>query len=193
MSVSILETIISNQGGAIVRQIATSYNIDPETAVNVLGKVVPGLSQQVRQKAEDDSGLETLLGLLQGGQQERYLDNEKELEKPEAIDDGNAILAQLLGNKDNSRAMAASVASEVGISDSIVKKILPQAAALVMGSMSKQTQSGGALENLFDMSNGARPRPQPEATSMLASFLDRDNDGSVIDDVMGMAARMLFK
>lgn len=190
---SILETIISNQGGAIVRQIATSYNIDPETAVNVLGKVVPGLSQQVRQKAEDDSGMETLLSLLQGGQQERYLDNEKELEKPEAIDDGNAILAQLLGNKDNSRAMAASVASEVGISDSIVKKILPQAAALVMGSMSKQTQSGGALENLFDMSNGARPRPQPEATSMLASFLDRDNDGSVIDDVMGMAARMLFK
>ncbi len=188
---SLLETIISAQGGALVKQLADSNGVDVNDALNILGKLVPGLTQQIKQNASEPKGLDSLMRALESGQHQRYLERETEAFTPEAIADGNAILGHLLGSKDRSRAMAAEVATQVGASDSIIKRMLPQVAAMVMGAMSSQTRSrNGALGDLLGMMGGGQ---QSQAMGMLASFLDRDNDGSVVDDVMGMAARMLFK
>ena len=188
---SLLETIISANGGALVKQLADSNGVDPDAALNILAKLVPGLTQQMKANTAEPKGLESLMKALQAGNHQRYLEEETEAFTPQAVQDGNAILGHLLGSKDRSRALAAAAAAETGVGDSIIKKMLPQIAAMVMGAMSTQTRSsGGALDNLLGMLGGGQ---QQQAMGMLASFLDRDNDGSVIDDVMGMAARMMFK
>ncbi len=189
---SLLETIISAQGGALVKQLANSNGVDPESALNILAKLVPGLTQQMKANSSAPKGLESLMKALESGSHQRYLERETEAFTPQAIQDGNAILGHLLGSKDRSRQLAAAAAAETGIGDSIIKRMLPQIATMVMGAMSTQTRSnGGALNDLLGMLGGSGQEKQ--AMGMLASFLDRDNDGSVIDDVMGMAARMIFK
>ena len=188
---SLLETIVSAQGGALVKQLADNSGVDVNDALTILGKLVPELTQQIKQNATEPKGFDALMQALESGQHQRYLERETEAFTPEAVADGNAILGHLLGSKDRSRAVAAEVAEQVGASDSLIKQMLPLVATMVMGAMGSQTRSNnGALGNLSGMMGSGQ---QNQAMGMLASFLDRDNDGSVIDDVMGMAARMLFK
>jgi len=82
------------------------------------------------------------------------------------------------------------VASETGLGAGLIKKMLPQAAALLMGALGQQGQSGGALSQLTSMLGGGQ---KSQASSLLGSFLDRDNDGSIIDDLMAMAAKQLLR
>ena len=187
---SLLETIISAQGGNLVKQLANSNGVDPESTLNVLARLVPNLTQQIKSNTQQPSGLESLLKAVQSGNHQQYLDNERDPFSNDARQDGNAILGHLLGSKNRSRQIAAEVASETGVGDSLIKQMLPQIANLVMGAMGSQTRSGGALSDVLGMLGGGK---QQQATSLLTSFLDRDNDGSIIDDVMGMAARTLFR
>ena len=71
----------------------------------------------------------------------------------------------------------------------MLKKMLPMVAAMTMGGMSKQVQGqsqgglGGVLGALTGSGGGAG--------GMLTKFLDADNDGSVLDDVMGFAKKLM--
>ena len=66
----------------------------------------------------------------------------------------------------------------------MLKKMLPVVAAMAMGALSKQ-RSGGNVQTL----NNAPA--QEGLMGMLGQFLDADKDGSVVDDVLGMASKFL--
>jgi len=68
-----------------------------------------------------------LLGALQGGQHEQYLENPQMLGQPQTVNDGNAILGHLFGSKDVSRAVAGRAAEQTGIGSDVLKKLLPLA------------------------------------------------------------------
>ncbi len=184
---SILETILSGPGEPVVRELADQHHIDREQALAVLARVVPNLSRAVRDNVRDEQGLDGLLGALQKGQHDRYLEEPQRLRDPQTVVDGNGILGHLLGSKDASRSLAGQVAREVGLDDGIVKKILPLAATLVMGALSRQSRSG-ALGEVGSLLGAGQ---QGSAMQLVTRFLDRDQDGSVVDDVMAMALRFL--
>jgi hypothetical protein len=187
---SLLETILSAQGGNLVKNLATANGIDVNSALSVLGKLIPSLSQNLKQNSQQSGGLEALLEAMQKGKHTRYVENSKDAFSDEAHLDGNSILGHILGNKDASRNLAGQVASETGVGASLIKKMLPQAAAMLMGALGQQNQSGGALNQLSGMLGSGQ---KSQASGLLTSFLDRDNDGSIIDDLMAMAAKQLLR
>ena len=69
----------------------------------------------------------------------------------------------------------------------MLKKMLPIVAAMAMGVLSKQQVSGGNIQALGSSS------PQGGLMGMLGQFLDANQDGSVVDDVIGMASKFLKK
>jgi hypothetical protein len=85
-------------------------------------------------------------------------------------------LGHILGSKDVSRQVARSAAARTGIGEDILKKMLPVVAAMVMGSLSKQTSSQG--RQAAAAGGGI--------LGMLTPLLDANRDGSVADDVLGM-------
>ncbi len=184
---SILETIFSAQGDRVVRELADQHHIDREQALAVLARVVPNLSRAVQRNVQDGDGLQSLLDALQRGGHERYLDEPQRLREPQAVQEGNGILGHLLGSKDASRSLAGQVAEEIGLDSGIVKKILPVAAALLMGALGRQQRSG-QLGEVNQLLGSGR---QGSAMQLIGAFLDRDQDGSVVDDVMAMAMRFL--
>jgi hypothetical protein len=88
----------------------------------------------------------------------------------------------VFGSKDVSRQVASRAAAQTGLSEDVLKRMLPMVAALMMGAMARQaTQGGGRL---------AQPAPAGGGLmGMLGATLDQNRDGSMIDDVIGLLGR----
>jgi hypothetical protein len=182
----LLQTVLQAQGGQMVGQIARQFGLNQAQAGGALQQLIPLLGGALKRNMGQAGGMDALLGALQRGNHGRYLEDASNLERPETTLDGNAILGHLLGGKDGSRQVATHVANNTGIDGSVLKKMLPIVASMVMGAMSKQAVGGGLGNQL---GGGAAAGAQSPLGGLLNSFLDQNKDGSIVDDVLGM----LFK
>ena len=181
----LLEMILKSQNGAGVEQLARSFGVSGQDATQAIASMLPGLSRGVQNNISRPQGLEALAKALGQGQHQRYLDQPESLGSQATIQDGNNILGHILGSKDASRQLAGEAAAKTGLDAGILKKMLPAVAAMLMGGLSKQESSTGALKQL---AAGASDSSAIGAT--LTSFLDADKDGSIADDLLGMAKRL---
>lgn len=211
---NLLDTILKNP--SLVGQVAKQLNLDSGDAQNAMKHMLPALSKGITNNMGKQGGLEGLLGALSSGTHQKYVDNPDILGQAESISDGNAILGHILGSKDVSRNVAGHAAQATGVDFGALKKMLPMLATVVMGSLSKQTSqagileqaAGGALGNILGGALGGGgnsgggglgglvgsvlgggQKKSSGAMDMLGSFLDSDNDGSALDDILGMAKK----
>jgi hypothetical protein len=201
----LFEQIMQAQGGSAVSRMAQQFGIDEDQAQSAIGAVLPMLAGAMRQNVQNSGGIESLLGALQSGNHERYLENPSALFSQQAVDDGNGILGHLLGSKEVSRQLASHASAESGVSSAVIKQMLPLIAGLLMGGMSRQANSGGlfgggGLGSVLGsmMGGGAAPAAQQEAAApgilgILGPLLDQNRNGSAIDDVLGMASQFLTR
>ncbi|MGB5755801.1 MAG: DUF937 domain-containing protein [Acidimicrobiales bacterium] len=100
--------------------------------------------------------------------------------------DGAAILGHVLGGRQPT--VEQGLAKKTGVDLNLIMKLLPILAPLVMGYLSKQKQEQqldpGGLGSVL---NEERQRVETKEPGLggLASLLDADGDGSVIDDILG--------
>ena len=201
---NLLDTVLNNS--SVVNQVAQQLNLDAGDAQNAMQHMLPALTKGITNNMSKEGGLEGLLGALSSGNHQQYVDNPNILGNQETIQDGNAILGHILGSKDVSRNVAGHAASQTGLDSGLLKKMLPMLATVVMGSLSKQTaqagitQQGGSGGGLLDamggigglasmLGVGGNRSAQGGAAAILGSFLDADNDGSMMDDILGMAKK----
>ena len=177
----LLETILKNQNGGAVKQLSNNFGLSNEDTVRALSQLVPALSRGVKSNISSQNGLDSLMNALSRGNHQQYLDKPENFNRPESIQDGNNILGHILGSKDASRQVAHQAAANTGLDLGILKKMLPVVAAMSMGGLAKQSKSN-------DLLGGATTAG---AGGILVSMLDRDNDGSVVDDLVGMARKFL--
>jgi len=181
----LLNTIVNNP--ELAENIASEVDISTEDATTAIEQLAPLLMGAAKQNFMSDRDSEELLKQIQDSQFSEMVDAPKEaVAKDGLIDLGNVILGSLFGSKENSRKVAKHVQKETGISDLIIKQILPMIAPFIIGALGKKAapeitkqQNGdgsvvGGLENI------------------LVSMIDKDHDGSIIDDVMQMAMKYLF-
>jgi len=175
----ILEAVLAAQGGSAVRTAGQRVGLSPDQSASALSALVPMLAAGLQRNATQPGGLDALMKALASGKHTNYVDNPAALSAPDTVADGNAILGHILGSKDVSRNVAAHAAAITGLSEDILKKLLPLAATMVMGSLAKQR---------------SRPQSSPgggDLLSMLTPMLDRNRDGSVVDDVLGKLGGLL--
>lgn len=190
---NLLETIMSAQSGSAVKKMADANGVDVNDALKALGTLIPGVAGNLKENAQQGNGLESLFKALQTGNHDRYLNDPEAAVSSSGIQDGNNILGHILGGKSGSRELASHAATQTGLDSSLMKKMLPVVASLVMGALSKQSQAGGSMSDFSRLLGGGQARNQAEPQGLLASFLDMDKDGSYVDDVMGMAAKFMFR
>jgi hypothetical protein len=178
----LLGMLLNQGGGQVVRQLANNFGIDETQASSALSNLLPALGKGLAGNASQPGGLESLMGALAGGQHQRYLEDPSMLNSQDSVNDGNGILGHILGSKDASQLVAQQAAEKTGIGADILKKMLPMVATLAMGTLSRQTAA---------VSQNASPGAG--LTGLLGQFLDSDKDGSIADDVLGMASRFFKK
>ncbi|WP_305046638.1 DUF937 domain-containing protein [Geoalkalibacter sp.] len=180
----LLEQLLGAQGGALPRQVAGKFGLDEAQARQAMAQLLPALSQGRRKNAAAPGGLDALLEALQSGNHQRYVDNPQEIERPETIENGNGILGHILGSKDVSRQVATRASEKTGLDPGILKKMLPIVAAMAMGALSKQAASSGALSQ-----GRMGAAPGGRGADSLLSLLDFNKDGSIADDLLGLAKK----
>lgn len=179
----LIEMVINNP--AIVKSIAKQVGIDVTDAGSIIEKLAPILMGGAKSNlnSDKDSG-----GLIKHIEEKNYADildtPEKHVNDGDFKNMGNDILAELTGSKENSREVAKHVEEETGMSSSIIKSVLPMLAPMIIGALTKT--SAPSMDNSTSTQGSSM-------TDMLTGLIDQDKDGSAIDDIMGMAAKFIFK
>ena len=171
---NLMDLLLNSKSGGAIDQLARQVGLNQDQVRAVIGQIAPALGQGLARNTRASGGLDGLLAALQNGNHSRYVDRPDTLGSADTIADGNGILGHILGSKDVSRSLAGQAAASTGVSADLIKQMLPLIASLAMGSLAKQNGAGGG-----------------SVTDVLGAFLDRDGDGSALDDLMGMAGKFL--
>jgi hypothetical protein len=179
---NVTDFLTGSENTSAIAQIARQFGISEEQAKQAIGSLTPSVTRGLQRRAEEEIGVGDIMDALGKGNHGRYLDEPAKLEEKATKKDGNAILGNIFGSKEVSRNVATHAAKETGLASTLMKKMLPIVASMVMASLGKKLLGGGA-------SSAAAPA---ESGGLLTSLLDSDGDGSVIDDVLGMAFKAML-
>lgn len=178
---NILDAILGAQGGGAAQQLGRQFGLNESQVSSALSALVPALAAGFQKNMSSPQGLDGLLSALGRGQHQQYVDDPNALGRADTTADGNGILGHLFGSKDVSRQVASRAAAQTGISESVLKGMLPVVAAMAMGALSKRMASSPTP------ATGARPAG--DLLGMLTPMLDAGRDGSIVDDVIGLLGR----
>lgn len=191
-------SILDALGGAGgLQQMARELGIDEKTAMAgaaaLLPMVMGGFQKQAAASPQGIEGLAGLLTQMGGGS---LLDSVL-APTPTPVDQGNAVLGQIFGSKEVSRAVADRASAASGVGADLLRRMLPMIAMAAAGLMARQasagsgTNSGGGLGGLVGQVLGglAGGRPQAGGLGGLAQMLDMNRDGNPLDDIMRMMGR----
>ncbi|GAA0418513.1 hypothetical protein GCM10009133_28610 [Cocleimonas flava] len=159
-----------------ISEFANNFGVNESEAKDAISSLADSLSRGLGANTQEVKGLDSLMEALEKGNHSRYLDDPSLLGKKETTQEGNDILGHIFGDKDVSRHVAKRSSKETGLGSSLLKKMLPVVATMVMASLGKK------------MLGGSKTAPsRQESSGFLTNLLDADKDGSMIDDVLGMA------
>jgi len=175
----LIDILMNSGNGDLLKQIGQKAGTDEAQSRDLLSTLGSAMLGQVKGRVEsnghDSTGLE---GLIKDSKYADMLDTpSRHYNDRKMADNGNDLLKYITGSKEGSREVASQVSNKTGISSSIIKSLLPMIAPMIIGSLGKGLMGGGN---------------QKSASSGLIGMLDFDHDGSVIDDVAGMAMKYLF-
>lgn len=166
-----------------VGALASQFGLSPERANAAVGALLPAVLGGFK-KAEQGGALGDVAAIADS------------TAAPTAdVDAGNSILGQIFGSKDVSRAVATHASQQTGISDTILKAMLPIVAGLVAQQATKKMGggmlggiAGSVLASMLGGGGAAAAPVQAQAGPFggLASMLDADHDGNPLDDILGM-------
>ena len=163
---------------SIARELGISESQVASGAAALIPAILGGFKRQAQVQPTGLEGLAGMLGGLGGG----GLLDEVLAPQPTNVNHGNDVLGQIFGSRDVSRTVAQDAATRTGLDTALLKKMLPVLAMLVAGYMAKQGRAPAAPR--------AAPQPGP-GEGGLASMLDLNRDGNPLDDILGMAGKLL--
>jgi len=196
-----MSDLLAQAGGmeSIARELGVSEAEAASGAEALLPAILGGFKKQAQEQPAGLDGLGALIGQLGGS---GLLDNVLS-PQPTDVSLGDNVLGQIFGSRDVSRTVAQHAASRSGLDPSLLKRMLPMLAMLVAGYMARQRSgahgaqgapAGGALGGLLGglLGGAAAPRAQGVAApGGLAGLLDLNGDGNPLDDILGMAGKMM--
>jgi hypothetical protein len=175
---------LSQQTGAAPAQTATA-------AEGIFSTLLGGLAKNAA-----GGGAEAILGALNKDDHSSILGNVMGLLSGNAggaAANGAGILGHILGGQQQGAAQVISQAS--GVQQSGVADMMMKLAPMVMGVLGQQNQQQGGMNasGLASLLGGAVQTQSSNPLMQLATqFLDKDHDGSMVDDLMGMVGSRLL-
>jgi hypothetical protein len=181
---NLFEMMTQAQGGNAVDNMARQFGLAPEQAQSAMEALLPAFQMGMQRQAESTDGLQ----MFGGGQHSGFHDADGDGIPDNAQEQGNDVLGQLFGSKDVSRAVASQASAMSGVSDSILKQMLPVMASMLMGGMFKGAMGNGlgglmgqAMQGgLGGMMGQQQPQQQQAGGGLLGGLL-----GNLMGGMMG--------
>ena len=185
----ILDLLNSDIGKTLISGASQQLGQKEEKTASALSTALPLILGAMKNNAASPQGASGLLGALSNSKHDgSILDNLGGLlGSSDLLKDGSGILGHIFGGKEQNIAQAVSTKSGMDLSS--VMKLLQMAAPVILGYLGKQSRQqnvsdGSGVESMLGglLGSGAQ-----NEQSLVTQLLDADGDGSVVDDIMGMA------
>lgn len=187
---SLEDLLGQQQGNEAANQISQSLGANPTVTNAAIQMALPMILNGLANNAKDSQGAENLNNALQkhdGG----ILDNLGSIlgGNQTANDDGIGILGHIFGG--NQGAVAQQVSKNSGMDIGQVAQLLITLAPIVMGYLGRKKQEqnldAGGLQNMLGEQQQTMQSSGNPMMDMVSGMLDRNNDGSSMDDLASMA------
>ncbi|MEM7505235.1 MAG: DUF937 domain-containing protein [Pseudomonadota bacterium] len=208
---SLLKMLMESQNGQGLSQLAQQFGLDEAQMGGLAGMIAPAISKGAKRRAEQPGGLEAMLGQMMGEREAQYLDNPAAAAQPEARQQGENFLEQIMGSREATNELGAAAAERSGVSQDLVSQIMPAIAAMMQGGMQRQmpdsslqgmlqglggAQQSGGGGGLMGMLGGVLGGGKSDGggsggldLGRLTQMLDADGDGSALDDILEKVMR----
>ena len=188
---SLLDMLQQRLGGDAVSQISRQLGTDHSTTQTAIAAALPMLVGALARNAQDPGKAGALASAL-GRHDGSVLDDVAGYLGRGDTGDGAGILGHVLGARQET--VQTGLGQVAGLDPDKAGELLAMLAPLVMGALGKaQREKGLDTGGLAGMLGGERQRAAdgaPGVMGMLTSLLDRDHDGSVMDDIGGMLGKL---
>jgi hypothetical protein len=192
---SLLEMIQGQLDPDAVQQIGRRIGAEPAQTSQAINAALPLLMAAMARNAADPAKAQGLARAVDEDHDGGLLDNLSGfLGAPQGrAADGNGILKHVLG--DRRSAVEQRLGQGTGLGAGQMAQLLPLLAPLVMAALGKaKRQRGLDAGGLATVLGGEQAQIQQRAPGLmgtLSGLLDRDGDGSAIDDIGGMLGGVL--
>ena len=174
----ILKLLLGNSSG-MIDAMSQKSGLAANDVEAVVSKIAPIFMQRANENFKSDADSSNFLDMIRRSN----LDDMADAPQNISVAEGNELLGVLTGSKENSRALASDVGSQLGISADSIKTLLPMIAPMIAGMLNNQLKAS----NLQDSADSG------SMMSMLTQFLDQNKDGSIVDDIFRIAGDFFGK
>lgn len=188
-----LQNILNEQlSGDTISQMSQTLGADEGSVNNAVQAALPMLVGALARNSTTDQGASALHTALSNDHDGSILDNIIGVISGGGTSSSAGILGHIFGGKQ--QTVEEGISQSSGLDTATVARLLLMLAPIVMGALGRtQRQQGLDPEGVAGLLN--QERQQQESSSplmgMLGQLLDRDHDGSAMDDIMGMVGGML--
>lgn len=185
----LLDLLNSDIGKTLVSNASKQLGQDEAKTSSALGSALPLILGAMKNNAATPQGAEGLLGALSNKHDGSLLDNlGGMLGNADVLKDGSGILGHVFGGKQQNVAQAVSAKSGLDVNSTM--NLLQMAAPVVMAYLGKQKQQQNVTDSngIGDLLGGLLGGGAQQEQSLITKILDANGDGSVIDDLIGMAS-----
>lgn len=189
---SLLDQLTQSLGPNALQQISQKLGTDSGTTNSAISAALPVLLGALASNASTSTGANALNNAL-GKHDGSVLDDVEGMVSQGNTGVGEKILSHVLGNKQP--VVANGIGNATGLDAGKATALLAMLAPLVMGALGKAQRTNGLdAGGLASMLGNERNRINSRGgLGGLMGMLDQNNDGSVVDDVMGIAGKMFGK
>jgi hypothetical protein len=162
---NLLEEFMGSMGSQVTGQLSSNLGIDSKTANAILPQVLPMILGGLKKQKDERGGAERVDHILNKYGSSSVLDDIGGLFSTKAKDSNpDPALGGLLG--DAGIQATNLFGKQFNLDSGTASKIIPMLAPVILGFLTKKRDTG-------------------TGSSGIASLLDQDGDGSVLDDVAG--------
>jgi len=163
---SFIDELMQNLGPEVSKELSKSLGINKKTAAQLIPQVAPLILGGLKKQKDERGGAPRIDHILNKYGSDSALDHIGDLFAEKARDQNpDPRLGGLLG--DSGVQAANTLANQFKLDSNVAMKLIPMLAPIVLGALTRKRDKEGA------------------GSSGIASLLDQDGDGSVLDDVAG--------
>lgn len=192
---SLLEMLQQRLGGQAVDQMSQKIGADPGTTGNAIDAALPLLLAALARNATAGGQAQSIDAAVSQDHDGSVLDDVPGFINRAETGPGEGILRHVLGGRQ--QTVQAGLGQATGLDPQKAGQLLTMLAPLVMGALGRAKREKGldtgSLSTLLSGEQDRLHESAPGVMGMLGRFLDRDNDGSAVDDIGGMLGKAFGK